>query len=114
MQSFAALNQFDFHHTLQECKGLSIVFFSSESCASCAYWRQLLSRYQARHPEVGVFEVDAKLDQALTEEFGVFHLPALFLYANGAFRSEIQCEANMDKLEGAIDEALINPPTELP
>ena len=114
MQTFSSLSQFEFHHTLEERKGISIVFFSSDTCASCAYWKQLLGTYLTRHPEVEVFSVDAKQDQALAQEFGIFHLPALFLYANGAFRSELQCEANIDTLEDTIDEALINPPQELP
>lgn len=114
MQIFSSLDQFDFHHTLEERKGLSIVFFSSSSCASCAYWKQLLDQYRARHPEVEIFEIDAKRDQALAEEFSIFHLPALFLYANGAFRSELQCEADLEKLDEAIDEAMNQPPKELP
>lgn len=114
MQTFSSLDQFDFHHTLEERKGLSIVFFASSSCASCAYWKQLLGQYRARHPEVEIFEIDAKRDQALAEEFSIFHLPALFLYANGAFRSELQCEANLEKLDESIDDAMSQPPKELP
>jgi len=114
MPALSSLNQFDFHHTLEERTGLSIVFFSSASCASCAFWKQLLGKYKERHPETAVYEVDAKQDQALAEEFSLFHLPALFLYSDGAFRSELQCEANLDKLDVAIANALRNPPQELP
>ena len=114
MPALSSLNQFDFHHTLEERAGQSIVFFSSSSCASCAFWKQLLEKYQERYPETAVFEVDAKQDQALAQEFSLFHLPALFLYADGAFRSELQCEANLDKLDEAIANALRNPPQDLP
>jgi len=114
MHALRTLNQFDFHHTLEDRKGQSIVFFSSSSCASCSFWKQLLGKYQERHPETAVYEVDAKQDQALAEEFSLFHLPALFLYADGAFRSELQCEANLEKLDEAINQALRNPPQELP
>lgn len=114
MQIFPSLSQFDFHHTLEESKGINLVFFTSSTCSSCAYWKQLLGRYRMRHPEIDVFEVDAKQDEALAQEFSIFHLPALFLYANGAFRAELQCEARLEKLEDAIDEALNNPPQELP
>ena len=110
----STLNQFDFHHTLEAQKGLSIVFFSSASCASCSFWRQLLRKYQASHPETAVYEVDAKQDQALAEEFDLFHLPALFLYTDGAFRAELQCEADFKKLDAAISDALRNPAQEAP
>ena len=114
MPALSSLNQFDFHHTLEERKGQSIVFFSSSSCASCSFWKQLLGNYKVRRPDIEVYEVDAKQDQALAEEFSLFHLPALFLYADGAFRSELQCEANLDKLDAAVALALQNPPQELP
>lgn len=110
----STLNQFDFHHTLAAQKGQSIVFFSSLGCASCSFWKQLLEKYKEQHPETAVYEVDAKQDQALAEEFSLFHLPALFLYAHGAFHSELQCEATLDKLNTAIHDALRNPPQEAP
>lgn len=108
------LNQFDFHHTLEARRGLSIVFFSSASCASCSFWKQLLGKYQASHPGTVVYEVDAKQDQALAEEFSLFHLPALFLYSDGAFHAELQCEAHFEKLDTAINDALRNPAQEAP
>jgi hypothetical protein len=74
----------------------------------------LLDTYRARHPDVEVYEVDAKRDLALAEEFSIFHLPALFLYSNGMFHSGIQCEASLEKLERAIADALAKPPQELP
>lgn len=114
MPVFSTLNQFDFHHRLEARTGLSIVFFTSRSCASCSFWRRLLGTYKQRHPEVEVYEVDAQQDQALAEEFGLFHLPALFLYADGAFRAELQCEANLEKFETVIDAALRAAPQEMP
>lgn len=110
----STLNQFDFHHTLEARKGRSIVFFSSSSCRSCAFWKQLLVTYKERHPEMEVYEVDAKRDQALAEEFGLFHLPALYLYSDGAYHAELQCEADLKKLELAVDTALRNPAQEVP
>jgi len=114
MQALRTLNQFDFHHTLEERKGLSIVFFSSTSCASCAFWKQLLGSYKVRHADFEVYEIDAKQDQALAEEFSLFHLPALFLYADGVFRAELQCEAKLEKLDEAIAKALRSPAQEMP
>lgn len=114
MQTFQVLTQFDFHHALEDTRGLAVVFFSSSSCASCGYWRKVLDAYREVHPEVEIFEVDAKRDLALAEEFSLFHLPALFLYSDGAFHSDLQCEAGVEKLEAAIEVALKRPAQELP
>lgn len=114
MPTFPTLSQFDFHHTLEAHKGVSIAFFTSTGCASCAFWKLLLTKYCLQYPEVTVYEIDAKQDQALAEEFSLFHLPALFLYSNGVFRSELQCEARLEKLTEAIADALNQPPQEMP
>ncbi len=108
------VEQFEFHQTLGAAAGVSLVFFSSEECLSCRYWEDMLKNYIASHPDGKIFKVDAGRDQALTEEFGVFHLPALFLYNSGQFHSEIQCEANIDALDKAITTALAGPAQETP
>ena len=108
------VEQFEFHHTLESSSGISIVYFSSQECMSCRYWEQLLERYHHEHPEITIFKIDAGNDQALTEEFNVFHLPALFLYDNGQYQSELQCEANISSLGKAITTALAQPAQEAP
>ena len=114
MSAVRAIEQFEFHQTLENSSGTAIVFFSSRECLSCRYWQQLLEHYSKLHPEVHIFKIDAGRDQALTEEFGVFHLPALFLYQNGEYHSPLQCEANVAALEKGIEEALAAPAQEMP
>lgn len=63
---------------------------------------------------MAVYEVDAKRDQALAEEFSLFHLPALYLYSDGAYHAELQCEADLEKFEHAVDRALRLPAQEVP
>jgi len=108
------LDQFEFHHRLGRTPGLVIVVFTSHGCASCKAWRRLLADYRRRHLETHVFEVDAERDLALTREFGVFHLPALFLYLQGRYHCALQSEARMERLEAAIATALAAPPQEAP
>ena len=108
------LDQFEFPHRLMHTPGLAIVLFTSHGCSSCKAWRRLLADYRRRHLETHVFEVDAERDLALTREFGVFHLPALFLYRNGHYHCALQSEARMDQLENAIDLALAGPVQEQP
>lgn len=111
---FPQLDQFEFHHRLAHTTGVAIVLFTSRGCASCKAWRRLLADYRRRHTETQVFEVDAERDLALTREFNVFHLPALFLYAGGRYHSPLQCEARLEPLHAAITAALAAPAHEPP
>jgi thioredoxin-like negative regulator of GroEL len=99
---------------MQNTSGLSLVFFSSENCASCHYWEQLLWKFKSAHNYVNVFRVDAARDQALVEEFEIFHLPAIYLYMDGEFHSEIQCVAKLEVLEKEIQKLMLMPAQELP
>jgi thioredoxin-like negative regulator of GroEL len=114
MSAVHAIEQFEFHQTLESTAGTAIVFFSSRECLSCRYWQQLLEHYSKLHSDVHIFKIDAGQDQALTEEFNVFHLPALFLYHNGEYHSALQCEATLEALEQGIKTALAAPAEEMP
>ena len=48
--------------------------------------------------------------QALT----IFHLPALFLYVDGHYHRQIQCEATLPALQTAIQQALMQAAEEEP
>jgi thioredoxin 1 len=112
--NFPQLDQFEFHHRLARTSGLSIVIFTSHGCSSCKAWKRLLADYRRQHLETHVFEVDAERDLALTREFGVFHLPALFLYLNGRYHCSLQCEARMQILEDTIERTIAGPAQEPP
>jgi thioredoxin 1 len=114
MSAVNAVEQFEFHQTLESSKGISIVFFSSKECLSCRYWEQLLEQFCKKHPDIAIFKVDAGQDRALTEEFDVFHLPSLFLYNNGKYHCALQSEARLEALEKAITVALEAPAEEMP
>ncbi len=114
MSAVQSVEQFEFHQTLESAPGTSIVIFSSKECQSCRYWEQLLDQFCAKHDDINVFKIDAGMDQALTEEFDVFHLPSLFLYLNGKYHSALQCEARLDTLENAINTAKELPSEEMP
>jgi len=114
MNTATALEQFEFHQTLENTAGTSIIFFSSKECQSCRYWEEILNRLTDKHPNITVFKVDAGRDQALTEEFDVFHLPSLFLYQDGQYHSPLQAEARVDAVEQAINAALARPAEEMP
>lgn len=114
MSALESLEQFEFHQTLDAVTGVGIIFFSSQECQSCRYWEQLLGQFIEKHPDIKVFRIDAALDQALTEEFDVFHLPSLFVYNNGKYHAAIHSEARLESLEVAINKLLESPAEEMP
>lgn len=111
---FTSLDQFDYHHTLASTSGISLVIFWRRGCGSCNMWKSLLAQYQALHPAIHIFAVDVEQEAALVNELEIFHLPAMYLYANGDFHCELQVEAKLSKLEQAIHTALVLPATEQP
>ena len=108
------LDQFEFHHTMSEMSGSVIVIFTGPACGSCKAWKKLLKEFKRLNPDVRLFEVDVEQDQALATEFSVFHLPALFLYRDGNYHGEIECEASLSALDSTLTELLRQSPQEMP
>lgn len=114
MTGIRILEQFEFHHVLEETPGVSLVMFAGPACGSCRRFKQVLTDYLARHDDLTVFEVDAERDLALTHEFEVFHLPGLFLFVDGRFHGELQSDAHPERLRAAIAARLAQPAEEAP
>ncbi|MDH4274204.1 MAG: thioredoxin family protein [Gammaproteobacteria bacterium] len=114
LKRYNTLTQFDFHHLLSQTPGIAVVYFTSAGCASCRHWREVLQQLLKRRLDIRVFEVDAAQDQALTREFEVFHLPALFVFRDGHYRGPLLCEARTTLLDAAIDAASALPPQDMP
>jgi thiol-disulfide isomerase/thioredoxin len=114
MQTARILDQFDFHATLAATPGVSVVYFTAQGCTSCRRWRQLLGDYRATHPEINLFEIDAGRDMALTREFEVFHLPALFVFRDGEFHASLHSVAQPAAFAAALAAALTDSAREAP
>jgi thioredoxin-like negative regulator of GroEL len=111
---FPQLSQFDLHHRIAENPAPTIVFFSSEGCSSCRHLREILEQLRHLHPEWPVYQVDALAEMGLVREFEIFHLPAVFLFLQGIFHSEISCAASPSAIETAVGAAMLVPPREAP
>jgi thioredoxin-like negative regulator of GroEL len=107
------LEQFNFHHVLEETPGYSLVIFGTESCGSCRAMKQVLKEYSGTSA-LNIFSVDAQRDLALVREFDIFHLPAMFLFKDGVFHCEFQCEASLDSLVKELEVAFLAPAEEAP
>lgn len=104
----------DFHHRLAETPGISLVLFTGPACGACKRLKQLLDGHPDLFADIHLFEVDAGRDMALTREFGVFHLPAMFLFRAGDYHCALHSEAQPERLRAAIDAALARPAEEAP
>ncbi len=110
----SSLDQFNFHHTLAETGGVSLVYFTSPACGSCKQLRWVFDHHPDEFALLNLFEVDAEREMALTNEFNVFHLPSLFLYNDGEYHAEIQAEPLPAAILAAIENALATAPMEAP
>lgn len=116
------LDEFNFHQTVGDSLGLTLVFFTGPHCASCHHLRDLLTNERQRLKQhflesnmpLNVFEIKADKASALVNEFSVFHLPSLFLYQNGQYHCELQTLAHPLKIISAIELALSKPAEEEP
>lgn len=108
------LDQFDFHHRIPDTRGTALVIFTGPACGSCVAWKRLLYDYATRVSGTLIFEVDAERDLALAREFDVFHLPTIFLFRDGEFHGELQCEASPAAVQSEIQSLLNQQPRELP
>lgn len=114
LQRMSALDQFNFHDTLADASGVSIVLFTKPGCSSCGKWRHLLQSYVKKNLDTRIFEVDSSKDQALAQEFELFHLPSIHLFRDGDYFGELQCEAREELLGQAIKAALAQPAQDMP
>jgi len=109
-----ALNEHEFYSTLAETAGPSIMFFTKPGCSACRLWKRLLSDLLQRRHDITVYQVDAEQNMALSHEYELFHLPALFLFVNGEFHRELQAEARMPHLLTVLNAALVAPAEDAP
>jgi len=110
----ATLSQFDFHHTLADTPGISLVMFGTTDCGSCRHLKRVFAEMAVLDPQLHLFEVDAQRDTALVREFEVFHLPSMFLFRDGHFHCPLHSPATPDALRRHIDQALTAPAQEAP
>lgn len=108
------LDQFDFHHRLDDTSGPALVFFTGPHCGSCRQLRQALSQLATTYRGIRLFEVDAERDTALARAFNVFHLPSMFLFLDGHFHCPLHSQPLPAALGRAIERALARPPEEEP
>ena len=110
---FKTLTDANFHHTLAQSAGVSLVMFSGPDCGTCRRVEKLLPA-AAGDKVAHLYQVDVQHSMGLARQYEVFHLPALFLFVNGHFHAALHSEATPAKMQAAIGQVLAQPAEEEP
>lgn len=89
------------------------MLFSAPHCSACRAWKRLLPEALAGVADA-LFEVDVGEATGMARYFGIFHLPTVYLYRDGRFHAELQCEARHETIRGAALALLDAPAQEEP
>ena len=111
--AYEPLTEGDYHARIARASGHAVVLFTHVHCASCRAWKRLLPEALSTRVQ-HFFEVDVALDTGAARYFGIFHLPTIYLYRNGQFHAELQCAAQRDVIQRAVDRLFALPAQEEP
>lgn len=89
------------------------MLFSAPHCGGCRAWKRLLPDALAGAADA-LFEVDVSEATGVARYFGIYHLPTIYLYRDGLFHAELQCEARPDAIRRAASSLLAAPPQDEP
>jgi thioredoxin 1 len=113
LPTFSRLAEGDFHPRLAAVSGIAVVLFSAPHCGSCRAWKRLLPNALSGSTQA-LFEVDVSEATGVARYFDIFHLPTVYLYRDGRFHAELQCEARPDAIQQAVQSLLAAPPQDEP
>lgn len=84
---------------------MAVVLFTAPRCGACRAWKHLLPSALADQASV-FYEVDVSEATGVARYFDIFHLPTIYLYRDGQFHAELQCEARADSIRQATHHLL--------
>ena len=93
--------------------GIAVVLFTSPHCGTCRAWKRLLPPALSGLADAW-FEVDVAEATGVARYYGIFHLPTVYLYRDGQFHAELQCEARADSIRLAAHQLLLAPAQDEP
>ena len=111
--AFSRLAEGEFHARLAATAGVAVVLFSAPACGGCRLWKQLLPTALAGIASA-LHEVDVSEATGVARYFGIFHLPTLYLYRDGLFHAELQCEARREAIQQTVQRLLAAPAQDEP
>jgi len=113
LPAFSRLAEGAFHARLAAVSGVAVVLFSAPHCGACRAWKRLLPDALSDLADA-LFEVDVSEATGVARYFGIFHLPTVYLYRDGLFHAELQCEARREVLRDTVQQLLAAPAQDEP
>jgi len=113
LPTFSRLAEGDFHRSMATVSGVAVVLFSAPHCGACRAWKRLLPEALSGLVHV-FFEVDVSEATGVARYFGIFHLPTIYLYRDGRFHAELQCEARPEAIRQTAQSLLAAPSQDEP
>lgn len=110
---FERLGEGDFHARLAQTPGTAALLFSAPHCGACRAWKRLLPEALDGVAQ-SLFEVDVSEATGVARHFDIFHLPTVYLYRDGHFHAELQCEAQPAAIRETVRRLLDAPAQEEP
>jgi thioredoxin 1 len=110
---FSRLAEGDFHARLAAVSGVAAVLFSAPGCGACRAWKRLLPQALSGLADA-LFEVDVDEATGVARYYNIFHLPTIYLYRDGQFHAELQCEARHDSVRQSVCQLLAEPAQDEP
>ena len=110
---FERLAEGAFHVRLAATSGVAVVLFSAPGCGACRAWKHLLPSALVDQAHA-FYEVDVSEATGVARYFDIFHLPTIYLYRDGQFHAELQCEARPDSIRLAAHRLLSVPAQDEP
>lgn len=110
---FTRLAEGTYYARLAASPGLAVVLFSAPHCGACRAWKRLLPAALGEQADV-FYEVDVSEATGVARNFDIFHLPTVYLYRDGRFHAELQCEAHPEHIRLAVEHLLQLPAQEEP
>jgi len=89
------------------------VLFSAPGCGACRAWKRLLPEALADIADT-FHEVDVSEATGLAHYYNIFHLPTIYLYRDGKYHAELQCEARRNSVRQSASRLLAEPAQDEP
>jgi thioredoxin-like negative regulator of GroEL len=113
LPAFTRVPEGEFHARVAESSGMAVVLFSAPHCNACRAWKRLLPDALSGLADM-FYEVDVSEATGVARYFDIFHLPTVYLYRDGHFHAELQCEARREAIRETVRRLLAAPAQDEP
>jgi thioredoxin-like negative regulator of GroEL len=113
LPAFTRVAEGEFHARLAATDGVAVVLFSTVHCGACRTWKSLLPDALSGLADM-FYEIDVSEATGVARYFDIFHLPTVYLYRDGQFHAELQCETRREAIRETVRRLLAAPAQDEP